>query len=358
MILFRTQSKKIKLGMIGINSGISAEHMRNILQIPELQITALCDIKQENMKEASKNLPLKPRLYTDYRKMLNSEKLDAVVIATPNYLHKEMATASLEAGFHVFCEKPMARTAEECEEMLKAQKKAGRFLQIGMHRRYNPLYEQVKKIIDSGEIGNLKMLWGHEFRGDWKKLSDDFNENSKINWRYSQKLSGGTSVEKICHDMDVFNWLIGEPAKRIFASGTVGFYNKDGRDTVDNLNLIAEYSNNVKTNFILSLFTPFMNLQGRHYGIIGTEGNLEIFEHQFLIRKYKRAEKTHQDIYVDSLGWPESKGHPASLAQWKAFTKSLINNEPPFCDGEKGKEAVRICAACEKSMQTGKIVEI
>lgn len=118
------------------------------------EIKAICDIDIEKAEQLAKEMGVSS-YYTDYRKLLEQEDIDVVVIATPDQIHPEQTIAALQAGKHVLCEKPMALSIEECSTMIEASNSTGKKLMIGQICRYTPGFKLAKKMIDDGEIGEL-----------------------------------------------------------------------------------------------------------------------------------------------------------------------------------------------------------
>lgn len=141
--------------------------------------------------------------YSDYNEMFKREQLDYVDIALPTYLHAGAAVAALNAGCHVLSEKPMARTVEQCEEMIAASRATGRTLMIAQCLRFWPAYEYLKDCVDSGRFGPV--ISAYFFRGG------STPKWSWQNWLLNADKSGGALVDQHVHDVDMVNWLFGVP---------------------------------------------------------------------------------------------------------------------------------------------------
>jgi predicted dehydrogenase len=141
--------------------------------------------------------------YADYNEMIATENLDYVDIALPTYLHAGAAIAAMKAGCHVLCEKPMARTVGECEEMIAVSRSAGRKLMIAQCLRFWPAYEFLKDCVDSGRFGPAVSAYffrgGGTPRWSWQ------------NWLLDRDRSGGCLLDQHVHDVDMIHWLFGTP---------------------------------------------------------------------------------------------------------------------------------------------------
>jgi len=149
-------------------------------------------------------------VYTDFDKMLLDEKLDAVSITLPTYLHPDNAIKALAAGVNVMCEKPMALTAKACEGMIAEAKRSGKVLQIGHCVRFWPEYAKAKEIIDSGEYGKV-------IAGTFQRLGSAPTW-SIDNWFADEQRSGGVALDLHIHDTDFVQYLFGMP-KAVCSTG-------------------------------------------------------------------------------------------------------------------------------------------
>lgn len=203
----------MKIGVIGMG-GLGTLHFNNLMKIPQVQVTAICDIRPERLvgdfSKTATNLDRRSEDYDlsniakfeDYRQLLKTD-VEAVVIATPTFLHAEMAIAAMQAGKHVFCEKPMALNSTDAAAMAVESKKSGRNLQIGHVLRFFPEYVMVKAMIDDGRYGKVTSIECRRNGG--------FPGWSWNNWFNKPELSGGASVDLHIHDVDVLNWWLGVP---------------------------------------------------------------------------------------------------------------------------------------------------
>ncbi|MBI2440049.1 MAG: Gfo/Idh/MocA family oxidoreductase [Lentisphaerae bacterium] len=185
--------KKIRLGHIGWLSRDEAS---------ECQTVAWCDVNEAKMKKAEAENP-DIAMYTDYRAMLKHPDLDAVVIATPNFVHAEQAIAFLEAGKDVFLEKPMGINAQECDAILKAATKNKRICVIDFEMRVSPFAQRLQELLAGGQYGALKHIEFVHHRGCWLAEGNGL-------WRVDPLKSGGLFFMEVIHAVDIFRFLGGE----------------------------------------------------------------------------------------------------------------------------------------------------
>lgn len=340
-------NEPLRYGIIGAqNWGIGGEHVRTVLAQEGVDLVAVCNRDEEQRNLLRDAVPQDTPIIADAQELLDRGDLDAVVICTPNQTHVELAGQAFAAGLHVLCEKPLGRTVAECDEIIAARDRAGRQLLVGMHRRYNRLYERLRRLIDAGELGRPTMMWTQEFRGDWKKLAPH-----RENWRYSQELSGGSLMEKNVHDFDTFNWFADAPAKRVMAMGGIAAY--EGRDTLDHALVIVEYDNGFKADLQLSLFTPH-GFPGRYSGIVGTAGSVRLQEGANEMKQYFRDRP--DEVCFSVRGKAQGHGH-GMQGQHEAFARCIREGKAPLASGEAARAAVAVAAAAEQSVQTGQPVQ-
>ena len=190
---------KIKFGIVGCGR-IAQRHAEHIHTRGEL--VAVCDIDQEKADALAKKYNAKA--YYSIDDLLAGEKaLDVLSICSPNGLHAEHAIKGLKAGFHVLCEKPMALTAQDCGEMIKAGERTNKRLFAIKQNRFNPPVEAVKRVIDEGRLGKIMSVQLSCF---WNR-NPDYYHNS---WKGTKDLDGGTLFTQFSHFVDLLYWLVGD----------------------------------------------------------------------------------------------------------------------------------------------------
>ena len=160
LLAAQSPNDAIRVGGIGVGNR-GAFLLRQILKVPNVKVVAICDLNPETLKKAGAAASAAghaPELYAEFRKLLDRKDIDAVFIATPVDLHKEMTMAALEVGKHVYCEKPMARTEQECRMVVQAAKAAKGMLQFGFQLRHDPFRAASVKFIHGGGIGKVLFL--------------------------------------------------------------------------------------------------------------------------------------------------------------------------------------------------------
>ncbi|CAM2812844.1 Gfo/Idh/MocA family oxidoreductase [Paenibacillus sediminis] len=151
-----TSTKQLKVAIIGCGGIAVGKHLPSLSKLPQVEITAFCDIDEQRARDAADKFGSKDaKVYTDYRELLLDQSIDVVHICTPNNEHADAAVAALEAGKHVMCEKPMAKTSEQAKQMLDAAKRTGKKLSIAYQNRFRSDSLYLKQLIDNGELGDI-----------------------------------------------------------------------------------------------------------------------------------------------------------------------------------------------------------
>ena len=212
----------VKVGICGFG-GLGHVHADSLSQMPDVEVVAICDKRQEQLKTAEVKTNLdtairpfdisKCRTYANYRQMLKREKLDVVVTALPTDLHAKVAIHALDAGCHVFSEKPMALTLKECDRMIAARDRNNRELMIGQCLRFFTEYDFLLDAVRKRTYGKLNSLVMERIGG--------YARWSSENWFNDHHRSGGAILDLHLHDADWAHHALGKPAG-IFAAAIVG----------------------------------------------------------------------------------------------------------------------------------------
>ncbi|UCD55957.1 MAG: Gfo/Idh/MocA family oxidoreductase [Candidatus Hydrogenedentota bacterium] len=357
--------RKLKYGVIGCAGRMGMAHLLflNNVVADRVEVEALCDLDVKQVAACSELFPYDVQIFDDYRQMLGMDEIDAVIISTPNHTHKQMAIDAFAAGKHVFCEKPLANTLEDCDEIITAAERSGKFLQVGLVYRYSSLYRKMRQLIRDGEIGPVHMMWCKELLGSFYGQ-----------WRFKEALSGGAIVEKNCHHFDIFNWMIDSRAKRVCAFGGQNVMKRGrtvevvvmeteektivtGSDIIDNAFVIIEYENGARAELTLCFFSPYGN--DLEIGAVGEEGKIESWVKAHRIHLWRTADGGKIRTFrprsdVDQHG----VFHTGAYQQHMDFADCILTDSPPFCDGRIGRESIVIALGAEKSIKENRIVHM
>jgi len=332
----------MKIGLLGAGWFGREAHMRNLLNMDGVEISAVSS-RSENSLSAAKDIAGGGlSVFTDWRELLKMDELEAVIIALTNDQHHAAALAAFDAGKHVMCEKPLGLTIPECDEVISASGSAGKILQIGHEMRFQRLYEKMKAMIDGGDIGDLQLMWCREFRGPMRP-----------GWRSSEALTGGTILEKNVHHIDLFNWMMGSRPLRVSAHGGTNVLTD--REILDNAQVLIEYEGGKRASLELCLFAPFggeceIGACGPLGRIDTRNQDLKLIHHRFDIpdrTEMHLADAGDDANFVDGSGRVDRGIGP----ELQHFVECIKNNDKPLNDGESAKLSVAVCLAAQESIK-------
>lgn len=294
---------QINVGVIGCR-GMGWSNMQSHLKMPEVNCIALADVDQRVLDERTagvKELRGKtPQQYKDYRKLLENKDIDAVIIGTPDHWHCLNTVHALEAGKHVYVEKPLANSIEECNVMVQAANRHNRIVQVGQWQRSGKHYDEAIKYVQSGDLGKIRLVKCWAYQGWMKPVpvkantapppgvdykmwlgpapERPFNENRfHFDFRWFWDYAGGLMTDWGVHEIDIALFAMGAKApKSVLASGGKFAYPNDASETPDTLQTVYEYD-----DFNL-LWEHATGIDGGNYGrnegiaFIGNNGTLVV----------------------------------------------------------------------------------
>ena len=195
--------KTLRVGLVGVGAAAQINHIPALKKIEGLELTALCDRDQEKVARVAQKFQV-PRSCSRFEELLGEDDVDVVDICTPNYLHAPMAVAALEAGKHVICERPLARSADEAAAMIKAAKKQERLLLCSVQHRFRSDAQLLRKFVEKGELGEIFFA-----KAGWLRQRTQWDSDE---WRRQKRESGGGVVLDLGFQMlDQALWILGSP---------------------------------------------------------------------------------------------------------------------------------------------------
>ncbi len=201
--------KVFNVGLIGAGLGIGVLHAKAVFETEGAKLLWVCDSKEEAATKVAADYQV-PNTTSDYKEVLADPTVDAVIIATPDQLHRQMIEDALAAGKHILCEKPLALTREDIDAIVAAVKKSDRIFMVGQLCRYTPGFLEAKKVVESGAIGELTFIES-EYAHDYTHI---LVGNT---WRCDPLRNG--VVGGGCHAVDLLRWVSGEDPEVITAYG-------------------------------------------------------------------------------------------------------------------------------------------
>jgi myo-inositol 2-dehydrogenase/D-chiro-inositol 1-dehydrogenase len=338
----------VRCGLIGYGAW-GAHHARAITAADGAALVAIATRSEASASRARHDYPL-ARVYTDYRKLLDSEELDLCDVVLPSNIHFEVSKAVLESGRHLLLEKPMALKLNDCNELVRLSKQRKRIVAIGHELRVSSLWGKVKSLIDDGTIGRplhaLIELWRKPYR-----LGTD-------GWRYDISRVGDWILEEPIHFFDLARWYMqsaGEPVS-IYAAGNGR--RPDHPELHDNFSAIVRFSQGEQVTVTQTLagweHHQTVKITGETGAIWAAwSGAMDrTFEPTFSL-KLMRGE-TLLDMPVNN---PSGEVYEL-VDQVAAVVKAVRNGSPVPCTGEDGWWSTVMCLEAAESMRTGQPVKL
>jgi len=313
-------------------------HARHLLDIPDIEIVAICDIRRKQLTAYQKKfftpIKAKPTAYTDYSRMLAKEKLDAVLLVTPHVAHYTQCRNGLEAGLHVLCEKPLVINVEHARELVALAKRRKRLLGIAFQAPVSPEYAYIRDVLRRGDLGHIEMIDAFVAQG-WLDLT-------RNTWRQKPKQSGGGQLyDSGAHLFNGMLWLIDSPIERVFAM-------------VDNCGTPVDINGTVSirfTNGILASVAVPGNARGP------CETGLHIYGSKGTIKTgIWGLELKHYDRNNQRIPYPFVPYEPLTPTQ--NFIDAVRGNDTLRCPPEMGIRLAEFMEAIYKSVRTQMPVNI
>ncbi|MBQ4285833.1 MAG: Gfo/Idh/MocA family oxidoreductase [Bacteroidales bacterium] len=272
--------QKARLALIGCGSR-GQYHLTMLKGIPHAEVVALCDDLRINLDQARGLYP-RAKAYEDYRKLLDDKDIDGVIICTPLGSHARITLDALAAGKHVFCEKAMALTMEQCKEVYDAYLRSDKVLYYCMQRMYDEKYIKGVQMIRDGLIGDVVGMRCHWFRNaDWRREVPSPELERRINWRLYKEYSAGLMTELACHQLEVCNWTVGKMPTEIVGMGDIVYW-KDGREVYDSVNVTYRYSDGRKICYESLISNKFNGMEDQ---ILGSKGTMDLTRGVFYLEE-------------------------------------------------------------------------
>ena len=341
-------SKKIfNIAVIG-GSELARLHAEGVLDAEGAELYAICDIAPERLENILKELKergIEPKKScNDYMELVNDPELDAVVLVTPDQTHCEMTCAFLRAGKAVLCEKPMALSMEECQEMMRCEKEMNGKLMIGQIGRCAPGFVLAKKLVDEGRIGEM-MFIESEYAHNYAKAK------GYAGWRLDPRRHG--LIGGGCHAVDFLRWFAGDPTEVCAYANRKSLTDWPTDDTTIG---ILKFPNNVIGKVFVS--TGCKRNYTTRSVIYGTKGtiicdncspSIQLFENNEELGKRFSDEPQNLEIIPVSHNAKE---------EIRVFVDSLVNDSPLPISSSEGANTVAVCSAIIESCATGMPVKV
>lgn len=347
----------VRIGIIGIGN-MGSNHSKQIAanNIPNMTLAAVADIKETRRQWAKENLPETVHIYERAEELMDSGEVDAVLIATPHYLHPELSIKALKHNLHVLCEKPAGVYTKQVREMNEEADKHALVFGLMFNQRTNPIYKKLKEIVESGTYGAIKRVnW---IITDWYRTQAYYNSGD---WRATWDGEGGGVLLNQCpHNLDLLQWICGMPCK-------VQAFCHEGKwhniEVEDDVTAYMEFANGATGVFVTSTGdapgTNRLEIDLERAKLVSEDGKLMMYELEVSEREY---------CFTSKEGFSQPKG------EWKevevtgentqhngvltAFAEAILSGKPLIAKGQEGINGLMLSNAMHLSSWTGKSVNL
>ena len=348
---------EIRYGVIGAGM-MGVEHIRNIAAIDGACVTAIADPSESSRAGALKEFSGDVPAFESAHELIDSNRCDAVVVATPNDTHVDVLLELMPTDLHVLAEKPLCTTVEDCDRVIAAAEGRKAVAWVGLEYRYMPPVSRLIDEVRSGRLGKLRMLSIREHR---------FPFLEKVgNWNRLSRRTGGTLVEKCCHYFDLMNHILDASPVRVFASGGQDVnhldeaYDGERSDILDNAFVTVDYENGSRALLDLCMFAEGGRNQEEvtAVGDLGkVESHLPSSEVAIGMRSAEMFQPRIETVTRDDVRYAGFH-HGASYLEHLDFLDAIRNGTPPKVSLADGRAATALGSAAHRSIETGQPVDL
>lgn len=369
---------EVRVGIIGAGGRVRGLAGRVIAADSRICITAVYDPLDRSVAAAREMFGESVESFPSYQALLEKSGVDWVMIGSWNCFHRDQIVDSFGAGKHVFSEKPIAISLDECVDIGRAYAESDRRFIIGFTLRYSPHYRAVNGILESGAVGEIVSLEFNETLG--------FNHGGYImgDWRRLQANAGSHLLEKCCHDVDIINWLTGSRVRRVASFGGLNFFHPGNahhierigtdaggrsayrtwpgtieanpftsdKDIVDNQVAILEFDSGVRATFHTNCN---MAIPERRIYLAGTEGTVRAD----LIAGTVHYQRIGFDTELVDISAGVSGGHGGGDPVLCTHLASMMTEDAESLTTlEDGVSSAVVCFAVDEAMESGAVVDL
>ena len=336
--------KKLKIGIMGVGR-LGYEHACNIAnRVPGSELVAICDKDFDRAKSVAEELGV-TAVYSDPKELCANPEVEAVAIITNTDSHVEMIKIAMDAGKHVFCEKPLSDTVEKCKEAEKIIEAHPELIfMLGFMRRYDHSYQVAKKKMENGDIGDVILV---------RCYSQDPISIIQGTLEYAPR-SGGQFIDMSIHDIDLIRWLTGSEPKKLWAiGGCFEFKQYKDWDDGDNVSCLMQCENDAMAFF----FAGRAAAHGSHVEteIVGTRGTLRIAGVPASSMVEVMSEHgVCQECYQDFV----TRWHDAYITEMEEFCDCVANNRQGSPNVYDGTASTNIAFRCKESFLKNELLTL
>ncbi len=348
--------EKIRLGIIGCGN-IGKVHTDNIVggKCPEVELTAVCDLKKERLDEILEKAPNAKAFY-DAEEMMDSGLIDSVLVAVPHYDHPKYAIMALKKGLHTLIEKPAGVYTKQVIEMNEIAKESNAVFGIMMNQRTNCIYRKMREIVKSGDLGEIKRT--SLIITDWYRPQVYYDSGD---WRATWSGEGGGVLLNQCpHNLDLWQWICGMPTK-IHAKLHYGKWHDV--EIEDDVSAYCEYANGATGTFVTTTGdTPGTNrfeITLEKGKLVAEDGVLKMWVNEMTEKEFSRTNENPFARPNFEFSEVETDGqNPQHSGVLNQFADAILRGGELVARGEEGINGLTISNAMHLSSWLGKEIDL
>ncbi|MCS7462859.1 Gfo/Idh/MocA family oxidoreductase [Paenibacillus doosanensis] len=357
--------EELRVGIIGCGGIATAKHMPSLAKLPQVRLAAFANRTEDKACQAARTFgAADAKVYTDYRRLLEDRTVDVVHVCTANDSHAEIAIAALEAGKHVMCEKPMARTTADAKRMVEAAKRSGKKLTISYNNRYRPDSQYLYQMCRSGDLGHIYMAQAHALRRrgvpTWGAFLD------------KETQGGGPLIDIGTHALDLALWLMDnykprtvlgsafhQLGKQANAANPYGSWDPAQFTVEDSALAMITMENGATVTLEASWALNIVREGTAKVTLCGTQAGADMWDGLTINgEKYGRLYTTQ--IHLQPKGIPFYQTHEESPAELEArlWIEAILSGGEPVVKPEQALVVQEILEAIYASAETGQAVSL
>ena len=357
---------RVRAGIIG--AGGRGRYLTGEFKEIGAEMAAVCDVYEPNLQAGLKVASTGAKSYKDYQRLLEDKSIDAVIVATPDHWHARMVIDAVNAGKDVYVEKPMAHQIPEGFDVIDAVRRTKRIVQVGTQRRSFDLFQDAKRIMDSGQLGNVHLVTSYwmnytdrlsdrKLQGelDWQKWlgtapKRELDPLRFFNWYYFFDYSGGLLVGQAAHVVDAIQWFMNSTAP-LAVTCTGGQGNLPGAEVPETATIAIEYPENYLATFTLGYKAMRYNaFNDQLKQFHGTKARFDVGREWYAL--YPQSNAVEMKPSVEEKR-PGSFG-PASRAHIRNFLECIRSRKEPNAPVEAGQATNIVLCLAMDSLRAGK----
>jgi predicted dehydrogenase len=356
-------SRTVRVAIVGCGGIANGKHMPSLSKLKNVELVAFCDLLVERATKAAKEYGTpEAAVYEDYRELLTDDSIEVVHVLTPNDSHAEITVASLEAGKHVMCEKPMAKTAEEARLMLEAAERTGKKLTIGYNNRFRPDSQHLHQVCERGDLGEVYFAKAHAIRRravpTWGVFLD------------GEKQGGGPLIDIGTHALDLTLWMMNnykpksvmgsvfhKLSKKENAANAWGPWDPEKFNVEDSAFGFITMENGATIVLESSWALNSLDVDEAKCSLSGTEGGADMKEGLRINgESFGKLYTTNVDLSAGGVAFYDGDEESDADLEARMWIDNIINDTEPVVKPEQAFVVTQILEAIYESARTGKAV--